>query len=60
MLGGCLKTIGCATLLLVAAGVAWITRDRGIPSARRPPSKWWNVGRHAVAGRASGQESIRS
>ncbi len=34
MLGGCLKTIGCATLLLVAAGVAWITRDRWYPKLR--------------------------
>jgi hypothetical protein len=34
MLGGCLKTIGCATLLLVGAGVAWITRDRWYPKLR--------------------------
>lgn len=34
MLGGCLKTIGCATLLLVVAGIAWISRDRWYPKLR--------------------------
>ncbi|MGH7712446.1 MAG: hypothetical protein ACREOG_14245 [Gemmatimonadaceae bacterium] len=34
MLGGCLKTIGCGTLLLVGAGVAWLTRDRWYPGVR--------------------------
>lgn len=34
MLGGCLKTVGCATLLLIGAGVAWITRDRWYPKLR--------------------------
>ncbi len=34
MLGGCLKTIGCATLLVVGAGVAWLTRDRWYPKLR--------------------------
>jgi hypothetical protein len=34
MLGGCLKTIGCATLLVIGAGVAWLTRDRWYPALR--------------------------
>lgn len=34
MLGGCLKTLGCATLLVVGAGVAWLTRDRWYPALR--------------------------
>lgn len=34
MLGGCLKTVGCATLLVVGAGVAWLTRDRWYPALR--------------------------
>lgn len=28
MLGGCLKTIGCGTLLVVGAAAAWLTRDQ--------------------------------
>lgn len=34
MLGGCLKTLGCGTLLLIAAGGAWLTRDRWLPALR--------------------------
>lgn len=34
MLGGCLKTVGCATLLVIGAGVAWLTRDRWYPQLR--------------------------
>jgi hypothetical protein len=34
MLGGCLKTVGCVTLLVVGAGVAWLTRDRWYPALR--------------------------
>jgi hypothetical protein len=34
MLGGCLKTVGCATLLVVGAGAAWLTRDRWYPALR--------------------------
>jgi hypothetical protein len=34
MLGGCLKTIGCGTLLLVGAAAAWLTRDRWLPALR--------------------------
>lgn len=34
MFGGCLKTVGCATLLVVGAGVAWLTRDRWYPALR--------------------------
>lgn len=34
MLSGCLKTVGCATLLVVGAGVAWFTRDRWYSALR--------------------------
>jgi len=34
MLGGCLKTIGCATVLVVGAAAAWLTRDRWYPALR--------------------------
>ena len=34
MLGGCLRTIGCGTLLVVGVGVAWLTRDRWWPQLR--------------------------
>lgn len=34
MLGGCLKTIGCATVLVVGAAAAWLTRDRWYPMLR--------------------------
>jgi hypothetical protein len=34
MLGGCLKTIGCATVLVLGAAAAWLTRDRWYPMLR--------------------------
>jgi len=34
MLKGCLKTIGCGTLLLVGAAAAYLTRDRWFPALR--------------------------
>ncbi|MGQ0639730.1 MAG: hypothetical protein ACT4P6_03015 [Gemmatimonadaceae bacterium] len=34
MLGGCLKTIGCATVLVIGAAAAWLTRDRWYPALR--------------------------
>ncbi len=34
MLGGCLKTVGCGTLLLVGAAAAYLTRDRWYPALR--------------------------
>jgi hypothetical protein len=34
MLGGCLRTIGCATVLVVGGAVALLTRDRWYPALR--------------------------